>query len=412
MDVELDWQVADDDGRWEPIVVAERRRSRRPAWWMWGLLLCGFLALAAGGYATLCVHYDLARRQAAFQIQTVVDLEAQALARGPAERLLAQQDSALRTRYEWQVQGVRHRAFPELDPILLGPARVQVVELNGEVAWVEVLSQEGRLHQVRFYRQTPRGWLHTAPRRAFWGSELQTEGDGVTLRYHERDRPYVEPLAGWVQATVRDVREQLGCPERPALEVVWVTEERPPEVSASALALPSPWLTGVPADGQWDPAALDELAYWVAYGTTFQCVRALGEHRPEALERAVAGEYATFHVLGELTQTPLLRRVVEQHGVAALPEALRAASRGSPSEFVTTWLLAAQPGSEPGCSAITWELAREANRCGQAPTCALFLALGLHDHGTQWAGQPAQAFSCPTGVVWPGATAPRPAASW
>jgi hypothetical protein len=141
-------------------------------------------------------------------------------------------------------------------------------------------------------------------------------------------------------------------------------------------------------------------------------MRAVGEPRPEALERALASEYATLYAQRDLDQAPLLRRVVEQHGVAALPEAMRAASGGgSMAAFVVEWVLGVQPGSEPGYSAVLWELAREASCCGQAPTCELFLALALHDHDTQWVLQPAQHPSCPTGSVWPGATAPPPVAS-
>ena len=55
-------------------------------------------------------------------------------------------------------------------PVL--PAKLTHVELQGDIAWVEVIEGEPPVRRVRFYRQTERGWVHTAPRESFWGKEV------------------------------------------------------------------------------------------------------------------------------------------------------------------------------------------------------------------------------------------------
>ena len=154
MGIQFEWQAGNDQGDWQTIASAgrgpRRRGSKRPRRWVCIALLAGVALLAAGGCLVVRNRYHRARREIAFQIQGVIDLEALALEQRDAERLLAQQDQGAKTwvgrqqrRIEACISG-RAQADPPLDPSYcasLGPAQVHEVDMHGEVAWVEV-SQE------------------------------------------------------------------------------------------------------------------------------------------------------------------------------------------------------------------------------------------------------------------------------
>jgi hypothetical protein len=95
-------------------------------------------------------------------------------------------------------------------------------------------------------------------------------------------------------------------------------------MSGHGLILASPWLSGIPVEGGWDAAYLDELTYWVAYEIMLQLVRAAEDGDPTWLQRAIVGEYAALYTHGYVTQDPILEHIIEQNG-ADLPEALRSA---------------------------------------------------------------------------------------
>jgi len=89
VNIELDWQAADDDGVWEPVATVERIHGRtwqRRAWYVGFAIL---LLLAAGCALLTAQRYDRARDGIAFQIQSVIDLETQAFAQGNIDLFLA-----------------------------------------------------------------------------------------------------------------------------------------------------------------------------------------------------------------------------------------------------------------------------------------------------------------------------------
>ena len=117
----LDWQVANEEGEWEPVeglgntmggrtpaggreaegrgrIVAKPRLPR----WAWGALLMVLAMLAMGATLRLHRRYQEALRRVAFQIQSVIDLEARALEQGDADLYLAQQDEAATAWYAQQ----------------------------------------------------------------------------------------------------------------------------------------------------------------------------------------------------------------------------------------------------------------------------------------------------------------------
>ena len=337
MNVQLDWQVGDENGEWETIATIERHPRRKVPWRTLSKLLAALVLSVMGGWLVLRYRYDRALYQAALQIQDVIDLETRALGCGDLDLFMAQQDE---TSPVWYARQARRASTlcsqPDagtLDPFLsqgilpdrcppLSPTEVQSVDLLGDIAWVEVLSQD-TVHQVHFYQRTVQGWKHTAPQVEFWKDPVAQRVGSVTVRCHERDLAHVEPLVEHILTTFDDLCAMLGCPPDTTLDVDFVPVDGIPHLSGHRLTLASPLLSGIPVEGRWDKEYLDELSYWVAYETMFRFVRSMDAGTPNGFEKAVLGEYATLYTQGYTTQDPILGDVVERYGVD-LPAALRA----------------------------------------------------------------------------------------
>jgi hypothetical protein len=176
------------------------------AWTCGGLIVVLILSVG-GGTLTVRHRYRKVLRHIAFQIQTVIDLEARALTDNDRDLYLAQQDEAA---LDWVQRQAAHiwPSAPRSGSGMVGRAalesksarsdrrlarlraEVQRVEMRGSVAWVEVTTGQGAVRQARFYRKTPWGWKHTAPRTAFWQEALELDYGRVIVRAHERDQPH------------------------------------------------------------------------------------------------------------------------------------------------------------------------------------------------------------------------------
>ena len=141
------------------------------------------------------------------------------------------------------------------------------------MAWVEVLQPQSSLRQVRFYRQTRQGWLHTAPHARFWQDPVELAFGRVLVRADRRDLPAIEPQVAHIVDVVDDVCATLDCPADVGLEVHFAQHDVPPGLSGTVLTLSSPWLTGISVDGSWDEGYARSLTYWVVYGLVSQIVR-------------------------------------------------------------------------------------------------------------------------------------------
>jgi hypothetical protein len=280
MNVQLDWQAADDDDNWESIAqVGTRTRLRLPGW-MWPTLAAVVVLLVVGMAIALQYRYRRALRQVTAQIQDAIDLEARALAQGDVARYLALQDASLpgwvvrqAGRLDWACPAASSaEALSAGVCPLAAPVQVAGVEMRGDVAWVEVIAPQAGLRQVRFYRQTRQGWLHTAPHVAFWQDPVELVRGRVLARAHRRDLPHIEPQVAHIVGVVEDVCAILNCPADAGLEVHFSHHDVPPRLSGTALVLPSPWLTGVPVDEAWDVVYARTLTYWTVYGLASQVV--------------------------------------------------------------------------------------------------------------------------------------------
>lgn len=396
MKLELDWQAGTGEGEWETIAIVEKGFSLRVPRWVWRVLLPTVVILTAAAVGGVRHRYARALRRIVFQIQDVIDLEARALARDDLDLFLAQQDEIAPAWYTqqvnrfWQDSARCSSRQPGSDALTaqdaspgdcasLAPPQVQEVELRGDVAWVEVVAAPDAARQARFYRQTERGWLHTAPRDAFWQGRIARTYGQVTIRAHQRDLPHIEPLVAHILSVAESVSEALGGTADSVLGVDFLTENLPyrsPGLVGDVLALPSPWLTGIPVDGRWDEKYLQELSYWVTYGIAAQVMRSPAEAEQKVtlldpLRMALVDEYAVWQGQGDATRTPILRRIVEQHGADAIPAALHSLADGpSPPEFIARWLFSFPPDADTYAQTLR-DVGYEALQVGRTRSFAL-----------------------------------------
>jgi len=354
MSVQFDWQVGSDEGRWETLASRKGGLRLHWPWWAWVVLALVLSGAALGGYFLLRRRYAEKVRMAQFQIQSVIDLEARAFARGDEELYLEQQDIAEQDWSRWQRLRVQPDCPSLLDPAQARraycsaalPAEIVSLDLQGEVAWAEVREGDPPVRRMRFYRRTATGWKHTRPQAGFWREERETRFGLVTVRYYTRDRPALIPLLDRISSAQHDVCRTTYCPAVSRLEVVFVIDAPPyvhPYLESDSqpqgddrLYLSSPWLVGTPADQT--PEFAEEV-YWITYALASRAIKATIGQPPVPLQAAVIEEYAHWYATGDTRQAPLLGRIVEHRGTDALPEVFRSLrTADSVGAFVSFWL--------------------------------------------------------------------------
>lgn len=407
MPLDFQWDV-DEGGQRE--TIARLGRGRLPRWAVrlvrW--LLVALTVLAALVYAVLRLRYEVVRRGAQRGIQAVIDAEARTFASADRTGYFAYQDSAAPS---WlAVQDLRASAgcatlrvcpdsrFPGLCSAAYfswdqptdgrealcaapGAARIETVDLRGERAWAIVREGTPPALHARFYRATAAGWRHTAPDSAFWGEPVEIRRRGVLIRYHQRDEPHVDPLRDQVLATLSELDEDLRywpLPGKLQIEFAITTEAfQAPYVEHRAsrpetrLVLPSPWLSGIPVDGEWPAVRLQQLRYWVTYAALSARGRedVYGEQSP-LLQQALLSEYGAWYLRGDTSLSPILRRVLARRGQDALPSVFLSLRGGRLlSLFLVRWL-SVYPG-HPSMFETLLAIEQEALYVGQMETFLL-----------------------------------------
>jgi ABC-type glycerol-3-phosphate transport system substrate-binding protein len=333
MGIDFNWQAGDEGGQWE--VIAEQRQRKRRRWiprWLRYLLLATIALAAAGGYVVVRQRYQQAHQQMVFQIQGVIDLEADAYARGDADLFMGQQDDASPDWYDLQQERIGadcpRDAQPSARCVPVLPGEILEVDLREDVAWVEVLEDEPPVRRVRFYHQAELGWKHTAPQLAFWGHAIELHYGDLVFRYHERDRPHVDPLIDHIADVFYKTCAHVDCPLDRSFQVNFAVDSVLstgilPPFQDSEWILPSPWLSGLPVGGEWSEAQLDALAYAIAHGLATQTLRTAPEQQLDPLQRALVAEYAAWQGTGRRDAAPLLNRIVDRRGDGVLPPLFR-----------------------------------------------------------------------------------------
>jgi hypothetical protein len=374
MSIQFEWQAGRDDGQWETIAESERgpirRWMRRLPWWAWVLVGLVVGGLAAAGYVNVRRRYEEMQRQITFQIQTVIDLEARAFSAGDVDLFIDQQDGA---KPQWlalqgrRIQpdcatarrrsGPRDRTVLELcAPVL--PAKVQNVDLQGDVAWVEVVEGQPpdlvrgfparEVRRVRFYRQTDLGWKHTTPPDAFWRTVIRVDYGSLFVVYHKRDREYVEYLEETITDAFTDACERLTCSSANTLTVDFSVEPPPylsPAIEVSPgpqgqdkITLSSPWLSGIPVSEDQDERAVQDLAHAVTFATAVRSIQYTSRRTLTPLQRALLDEYAAWYAYGREARLVLLRPLIGERGWSAAPDVLRIAKETtSLDQYLERW---------------------------------------------------------------------------
>jgi multiple sugar transport system substrate-binding protein len=394
MSVQFEWQTRKDDGEWE--TVSTRRRRRRVPRWAWLAVLATVLVLVTA--VTLIIRrYHQALDRITFQIQSVIDLEAQAFADGDAERFLAQQDDEDSEWYESRQQ-LAESGLGEPDVARQGvlPAKVQRVQLREDIAWVEVIEDNDPVRRMRFYRQTQRGWLHTAPDPAFWGVPVEAHferrfvrgsqqtqalpGERLVVRYHRQDQSHLDPVVDQLGAAFYEVCATVGCPRDEVFQAVFVARSPPGYVPRYFILLPSPWIDGIPVEGTYAERATETSVYALAHRVASVSMSHY-VFPSRALRAAIVDEYATWISAGDLARTPLLRRVVARHGTDALPELFAwLAQAHSGADLLARWLNLTPHGHEIAYFQALLEIERDALYAGRRDT---FLLL-QDSYNLQW----------------------------
>lgn len=267
MNVEVDWQIIDEDEPWAqeppPSVKPQRRASRR---WVLALALIPVLAIAtAAAYVAWMYHTRLDRVTG--QVQQVARLELQSVAAGDQVSFMALQDPddpTWRTTQErsfgrleltglqefgWEITG----AAPQLGRVSLEPGGAII---NVAYQFAVALPMSGgpttvTLQVPQFFKPTPSGWVHAMPGADFWGPERTQSGKRITALYFQRDADIVEPLIPRMDDLVARLCNPLPCP--PQISVVFEnsTGSRRAPFGAGevpTVRLTSPHLVGLPTD--------------------------------------------------------------------------------------------------------------------------------------------------------------------
>jgi hypothetical protein len=206
----------------------------------------------------------------------------------------------------------------------------------------------------------------------------------VIVCAHERDLPHTDALVAHVALVLREGSSTLGLSPDRTLQVVFSIDEPTeslPRWSGEQLILASPWLSGMPANGTWDQAYLEALTYWTAYALASQRVRAGEDGAMNAMQRALVDEYAMLYSRKQISQVPVLGRVVARHGAHVLPEVLaRLQTTRSTREFVGVWLAPLDAEPELSYDPFLLDVTRDAAALGRMDTFVLGVLL-LEDRG-------------------------------
>jgi hypothetical protein len=391
MKVRLDWEVVNEGES----IDAEARRDRLTRLrvvprWAWYTALAVLATCLLSGGLSVRQRYHEAQRRVSFQIQSVIDLEARAFVRGDSELFLAQQDKMVRRWYVrqkrrvrgdcWRIPPGQAAQWDPCAPVL--PARVTHVGLRGDIAWVEVTEGKPPVRRVRFYRQTERGWVHTAPQESFWGKEVTLHADRFVARYHERDEPHVQAYLQRIQEITDQVCGALECsPTRtlevdfaidtPAYDAPYLLSEKE-QRNSDRLLLASPWLSGIPADGGAPAAQLDRLTHWATSEIAAWVIRSSSGQDLNRLQEALLDEYASWYSSQDASQAPILSRIIERHGVEVVPEILRSVrEERTLTALMARWLSLTVSDGQSEYFEVLLNIEREALHVGRRETFML-----------------------------------------
>jgi len=382
MGIQFDWQAGDEGGQWEMIAETRRKRwLRRVPRWIWYALTVVLVVGLAGGYFIVRRRYDQAQSQIVFQVQSVIDLEARSFSERDRDLFLAQQDYESPDWYDLQRSRVAadctpdHPASAYCSPVL--PAKIENLDMRGDVAWVEVIENDPPVRRVRFYRQTDMGWKHTSPQVDFWGTPIELHYGDVLLRYHRKDQPHIDPLLDHVVEVFYETCRDIGCPDDRSLEIDFAvdeflpTEVAPPMQDPHLWLVPSPWLSGVPVDGSIDTPYVQSLTDQLARDLAAQAMGLGDDERTNVFKGILLDEYVAWRNDRNTPEAPILGHIVSLRGQGIVPglfQWLAGQERPNLDDLLGRWLSLSPTGRGPVHFAALLNIEREALLAGHRLT--------------------------------------------
>lgn len=94
---------------------------------------------------------------------------------------------------------------------------VQRIDRQGEIVQVETLVtrpstkwwRSSPYREIRFYRETPNGWLRTVPPDSYWGAQQIRETAHLRFEYRTYDAPAIEPQLARLEALYQELYHRL-----------------------------------------------------------------------------------------------------------------------------------------------------------------------------------------------------------
>ncbi len=273
MNIELDWQIVNQDTDQLEHIATPARPRRRSPWrkWLSAIALIAVLCLAAAvTYMAWTYHVNLARARE--QVQPVAALEAQAIASNDLDLFLAlqdPQDSAWRSMQAQRFARLERLGLPELGwqatdvsptfgAITLEPcgARLDVTYRFSVAQPMPDGPRSVTMRVPQFYKSTPSGWVRAMPDADYWGARRAYTGKRLTAMYWQRDVDLLEPMMLRIDGMLERVCSALACPPQPIHIVFENTADSLAQLSDSSrgfdqaftIRFPSPHLLGLPTD--------------------------------------------------------------------------------------------------------------------------------------------------------------------
>ncbi|MCC6454493.1 MAG: hypothetical protein IT328_06090 [Caldilineaceae bacterium] len=157
------------------------------------------------------------------------------------------------------LQAAVHDTTSTMDDNVSVDVDIDIVDLFDDQAVVQVTLDTGisddSYRQVRFYKSTAEGWLHTAPDVTWWGVQRQFESTYFVFEFRKRDAGVVAEAAPQVDAMYAKMRRDFGLAATPpgGKAIIEISPTELPGVAlprsnpAGRFVVPSPALYLAPA---------------------------------------------------------------------------------------------------------------------------------------------------------------------
>jgi ABC-type glycerol-3-phosphate transport system substrate-binding protein len=238
----FDWNVGDlEDGDESVVRHVQHWWQADAFWFMLGVVIIG--ALLIGGWRA--GQAQLARSEAKLKsrVQTIFDLERQAILNGDGDLFLSVQDQDP----AWLVA----QLLPEnLEPTRAG-LQVTRAQSHDNLVWANVSWREGgqTWQRVSFLEWRENQLVHVPSDASYWGPRQRTPYSWGDLVYQKMDATYVPSIAAAVDDWISKHCAGENCPEGALPFTLTLTPDHYQTAATDEIRVPSPRLLALKQDG-------------------------------------------------------------------------------------------------------------------------------------------------------------------